>query len=483
MEHAAESDPAPVVAIATPPQRTHPLTIAVHGLRGLPILALAWVLIVNDQARSIGIALILGLPLLAGLAVAGAYLRWSRTWYFFDETGDFRLDSGVLQRRQRRLALSRLQSVDVVRPLLARLVGMSSVRVEVAGSGDSVAVVEYLPEPAAEALRAEVLARASGAAGGGEPAVAAQPEDIRLRVATGDLITSLLLRGSSVTALVLTVLGVLGVLAVSGPAGFLIVGFGVFVPVVTVISEFTTYYQFTLARSDDGLRLRHGLLSTVGQTVPPGRVHAIEFSQPFLWRSRDWVRVSLNVAGGRGEGENSSSGPRVLVPVATAAEAREIVALILPDWETAHVSLAAAPPSARLRAPIQHRMLRYGQGEEVLVTTRGRFVRRTAVIAHARVQSLRVIQGPWQRRLGLGTMRADTVPGPVVVAARHIPVAQARALADDEAVRMRVAARRSGPGRWRSGGAAPAPPAPDAWSAPDPAHRLTELPEQPGPAS
>ncbi len=295
-----------------------------------------------------------------------------------------------------------------------------------------------------------------------------EPEDVRLRVATSDLVTSLLLRGSSVAAIVLTALGVLGVLAVTGPAGFLVVGFGVFIPIVTVLSEFTTYYGFTLSRSEDGLRLRHGLLSTVGQTVPPGRVHAIEFSQPILWRGRDWVRVSLNVAGSRAESDGSASGPRVLVPVATAAEAREIVALMLPDWDTTGIAWHPAAARARFRAPIQHRMLQYGQGEEVFVATRGRFVRRTAVIPHARVQSLRVIEGPWQRRLGLATVRADTVPGPVAVAATHLPADQARHLADDEADRMRAAALRSGPQRWRAGGAEARAPRDQQWAAPDP---------------
>ena len=86
----------------------------------------------------LGLALVLG-----ALAVADAgarwanYLAWTRTEYFFDESGDFRLDSGVLQRNERRVTLSRLQSVDTTRPLLGRVVGLSQVRIEVAGGGDS----------------------------------------------------------------------------------------------------------------------------------------------------------------------------------------------------------------------------------------------------------------------------------------------------------------------------------------------------------
>ncbi len=456
----------------TPPQHTHPLTVVVNSVRGLPVIGLFYFLVVNPQLRSAFVSIVLGLVVVTVLALGASYVSWRRTWFFFDDAGDVRLDSGVLFRRQRRLALSRLQSVDVARPLLARLTGMSSVRVEVAGSGESVAVVEYLPVDIAEALRAEVLRRASGAAGSEQQREEPEPEQIELQVPTNDLIASLLLRGSTVVAVVLTLLGMLGVLTVAGPAGFLVVGFGVFVPVVAVLSEFTTFYGFTLARSANGLRIRSGLIGTIGQTVPPGRVHAIEFSQPILWRSRDWVRVTLNVAGSRGDADGASSAPRVLIPVATREHARDLIARLLPAWTAADVVLEPAPASVRLRAPIQHSFLAHGHDGEVLVTRRGRFVRRTAVVAHARVQSVRILQGPLQRRLGLATVRADTVPGPVRVAALHLATAEARRLADAEVVRMRAAAARAQPERWRSGAgalgeAAVMPAAPDpAWPPP-----------------
>ena len=45
--------------------------------------------------------------------------------------------------------------------------------------------------------------------------------------------------------------------------------------------------------------------------------------------------------------------------------------------------------------------------------------RRTHVVPHARVQSLQLHQGPWQRRLGLADLQVDSPPGPVRVRARH----------------------------------------------------------------
>ena len=74
-------------------------------------------------------------------------------------------------------------------------------------------------------------------------------------------------------------------------------------------------------------------------------------------------------------------------------------------------------------------------------------MRRTAAVAHARVQSVRLVQGPWQRRLGLATVRADTVPGPVAVAALHLDAESARRTADAQVALVRAAIARGEPPR------------------------------------
>ena len=60
------------------------------------------------------------------------------------------------------MRLDRLQAVDVVRPLVARALGLAELRLEVAGGSSSEAPLAYLSEAAAQRLRAELLARAAG---------------------------------------------------------------------------------------------------------------------------------------------------------------------------------------------------------------------------------------------------------------------------------------------------------------------------------
>ena len=55
------------------------------------------------------------------------------------------------------------QAVDVVQPILARLLGLSELKLEVAGGPGSAVSLAFLKEEEADALRAELLARAATA--------------------------------------------------------------------------------------------------------------------------------------------------------------------------------------------------------------------------------------------------------------------------------------------------------------------------------
>ena len=60
-------------------------------------------------------------------------------------------------------------------------------------------------------------------------------------------------------------------------------------------------------------------------------------------------------------------------------------------------------------------------------------------VRHARVQSVRLSQGPLQRRLRLADVHVDSPPGPVHVVARNRDAAEARHLWELEAQRAKLA--------------------------------------------
>ena len=67
----------------------------------------------------------------------------------------------------------------------------------------------------------------------------------------------------------------------------------------------------------------------------------------------------------------------------------------------------APPPAARWKAPLTYHFLGWNGDERYVVASRGRVCRQTTWVPLEKVQSVRWVQGPLQRRLGLATIHLD----------------------------------------------------------------------------
>lgn len=416
-------------------RRVHPITPVVNVISLLPaVVVFAFLIGPGLITSAAGVAAVIGLIVVFAVLLLGyQYLAYQRLAYWFDDAGDLRVQSGVLVHNERRLRLSRLQTVDIIRPLVARIFGFAAVRIEVAGAGDSRADLKYLAESDAQSLRNEILARSAGVRHDAGEA----PEQPLLSVPTKDLLLSLLMRMTTVVLALVTVVIVVSNVVLSGWTGlFTVFLYGI--PLLVVFSEFSQLYNFTIAESPDGLRLRHGLLQTQSRTIPPGRVCAVEFVEPLLWRRRGWVRLMVTVAGLAQEKDDAGT-QSVLLPVAPRAVAEQLFARVMPGADPASVPMQSPVAAVRRRSPIQWRSLAGGTDSRIAVLRRGRITRRTAIVDHARVQSVRLTQGPWERWLGLTSVHLDLPPGRISAAWLHFGVDQAHELATTQVQHMRRA--------------------------------------------
>jgi putative membrane protein len=178
----AGATPAPV-PVPEPPaddlawRRMHPVTPAVKGWKVLAAMLaiIAWNAAddVRQLAEWLGVRAwlyIAGVIVLVALIGFGySAIAWRMTRFAVTDDA-VHLRSGVVFRQQRQARLDRLQAVDVVQPLLARILGLSELRLEVAGGAGSAVSLAFLREAEAEQLRAELLARAAGIHRGRRPA-------------------------------------------------------------------------------------------------------------------------------------------------------------------------------------------------------------------------------------------------------------------------------------------------------------------------
>ena len=428
--------PGPDVSAGRPPsadlapvQRVHPLTPVLRS--GLVVVAIgSWLLrnLLEGQGEARALLVI-------PVAVAGALLLGVVSWWFTRfriSAEELRIDSGVLVRRQRRVRIERIQSMEVEQPLLARLTGMAELRIEVAG-GDG-AKLAYLSLREAEGLRRTLLDQARGGAPDAVAMPGSPPQPMLFRVNDGRLLVATLLRSDVVTLLGIVALAST-VALVTDQAG----GFAAGIPPALAAAGmawrgYTSGFRTTLTRAERGLRLRAGMLDVRTQSVPTGRVQGVVVVEPVVWRLLGWARVDVTVAGA-GAGEDGDRATGVLVPVGRRAEVAALLPLVLGGADPAEVPLAGAPRRARWVDPFGAGVLGIGVGDRLLVTRRGVVTRRTDVVPLPKPQSLHVAQGPLQRWLRLASLQVHLPAGPVQAAAAHRDAAEAWALATTVTVR------------------------------------------------
>ncbi|MFF3216170.1 PH domain-containing protein [Streptomyces sp. NPDC002886] len=381
------------------------------------------------------------LALAALVLVFGVYgfLSWWFTHYAVTDT-ELRIRSGLLFRRTAHIRLDRIQAVDVTRPLLARLAGVAKLRLDVIGT-EAKDELAFLAEKDAVSLRAELLARAAGFTPAEAPLLGEAPERELLRVEPRDLAMSLLL---TMTTWVIIAGGIAGPLLVWWFSSNPWVAVVTLLPVLGAMwagsaGRFLAEYDWRVAESPDGLRLDHGLLDRVHETVPPGRVQTVRIVEPLLWRRRGWVRVELAVAGSKND---------VLVPVATRAAAHAVVARVLPGVDLGALVFEPSPRSgSRWVVPVWWKGYGLAVSADVFAARHGRLCRRTEIVPHAKVQSVRRSQGPWQRARGVADVHVDTGANGTVTA-RLRAAAEAAELLHAQAARSRTSRAVARPDRW-----------------------------------
>jgi len=472
-----------------------------------------------------------------GLVVVLVLIFWF-VWRFqqFRITGDHvEVRKGIIFRSHRRAPLDRVQGVNLTRPFPARIIGLA--KLEVVGAGNDANVeLEYLATPRAEAVRADILrlasgaraardaARNPGAAAAASASARAQlvgsmnagvndlisgvdladvvPESV-VKIPTGRLVGSQLISGllwfvffGAIFAVAMgsALIGMLADGVTDGGIVILGMGLGMGVPMVIAVvgitwAQISKSLRYSIAPTPDGVRITYGLLTTVTETLPPGRIFAVEVSQSLLWRPFGWWTIKINRMSGKSAAQQSSgSGQQfnVVLPVGKRADVERVLALVLPDvpaesipflWEQGIVGPADGDTyrtmarRARWRRPFSWKRHGYLVADFGLLLRRGNVWRKLAVFPLARLQGVSLSQGPIDRAQRVSGAQVHTVPGPITGYLSGFERADALALIDEVSLAAAEAASRDTTHRWSAhtdAATVAAPAAPPAYTGPPP---------------
>lgn len=460
---------------------------------------------------------------IVAVATISALISW-RVHEFRLGQDVLELRKGLISRAHRQIRIDRIQSVSVSRGMLGALFGAAKLEFDAAGEDANIELA-YLRHRDAEALRAEVLRRASGArrakteaaraaaqteqawpgpgqdqgpaptptADLGQPTAPGRPraalrfEDFleeRLAAITGPELDPQLAAQSSVVnvsfarilassllsyAVTLLVTIVIVGLTIGGVALALpetdrlemlgmLLGITAFslVPVVlglvaSAAGTARSMARFTIAGTPDGLRIGRGFVATLNDTLPPGRIHAVEVRQSPLWRPFGWWTIRVTRATGKASGDDAEKqalrAQNILLPVGTEDEVRRVLAIALPMHMGPALAEAVAAamtgrngaPGDRFRPasrsagwlhPFLVRRAAHAVVGGALVIRQGAWLRRAVIVPTERIQSIGSRRGVLDRLRGTASLDAHTVFGPVSTTVPLVPAEEVEGIQD-----------------------------------------------------
>lgn len=393
------------------------------------------------------------------------------------------MKKGVLIKKHRRAPLERIQSVNLQRPLIARVFGLTKIEVQTGGA-DGTLNLAYLAHTQAKLVRQQILRTASDVSdppsdGDGHtpsgslpdaPAAdttrigaatselerrahefvdfdvdAEEPQSV-VNVPHGRLVGSILLSHEAmIVYVVVIVMPILGATVSWGMLAGLIPAVIAFAGIM--ISRFNRGFNFTLSYSPSGIRTGSGLTSTSTDTIPRHRIHAVDISQPIWWKPFGWWRIRLTTAGGVSVSSsgNQKALENVVLPVGKRDDVLRVLDLLSPmlAHEGEHHWLVDAldgPGTGFTRAGARSGWvlwfgkkragisIAHADGQDAMVRIRRGVVSRHLVLMPiVRSQSIMLNRPLMHRWLGLASLTIHTVPGPIFVTVRGLSLDDARA--------------------------------------------------------
>ncbi len=314
---------------------------------------------------------------------------------------ELRIREGLLHRQERRIPLDRIQDLGFESTLLRRALGLSVVMVETASGRGVEAKLDALSRRDAEHLREVLLAaRLSSiedsrrstpetsaldkdelATGPGQPKAPETPEVEWLvhRSTAWELIvrgaTDMRLGAFAVSAyaayevtnqlgMVTQLAGIANsfrewlysfspVIILSVLAGllFVVMAFGI---ITSTIGNLVQFHGFQIVLRGDVLQRRYGLLTTRQKTLPRARVQRVTIEQTWLRRLCGYAVVKADSAGSsRSDGQDTSAGWDVVVPLTSNTTARALLPSLLPGIEKTQFEWRRGSPKLIARTAMQ----------------------------------------------------------------------------------------------------------------------------------
>ena len=351
----------------------------------------------------------------------------------------------------------RIESVSIKRNLWARIFGLSSVYIELAGASESHLELEYLSRKDASNLYQRILELTQETSLEDDKLAARSAEKhdesaINHLVYEGDDTTSSLIAKVPIKRLIMSMLLDLSLLIGVFVTLVLVAGIIIFNLILTdtilfswplLIPSFVMLAQLLLKKieqgwgfisraSAKGLKARRGLLSTHSDNISAFRIQSALLKRPILWTAMNWLAITISTSGGEEEKTESSE----ILPVGDFKDAVFTLEQVFPAIGTLAETELMAPENnllsdlrdeelmlrilqsrvknlVGLRAqhwtyPIAKRTKRLLFSEKAVLWRSGILTKKLLVLQREKIQGINFSQGPIEKLFNLATITIYT---------------------------------------------------------------------------
>jgi putative membrane protein len=435
-------------------------------------------------------------PMLAGSIALGAILvgwtvlEFMRFTYHVEKGNTFVVERGVLRRERLEIPFSRIQAVHLTRGVLQRVLGLTGLAIDTAGSDENELQLRALKFEEAQRLR-RLLSPDQGvqeAEEGEGPVLVLKPRDlIRIGLTMNHFRNGMIAFG--------------GVVGFGGQITDLIVGriealpawqmmlfsllsalfwvFGVFIfaslgVVISMVMAVVRFYGLRLELAGDRLELASGLFRRNEFSILLRKVQILKFRSSWLQRAFGLEGLTLHQA--RSSSDASEKAVKLAIPGLTDSHSARLLAIFCPHWNpgAAHVRtlrpiafhrwLAICGYALMIPGPVVllgffagmpilatlvalaglryaffagsalHAALETRTDGEIIEAREGWFVKRRTILRAHQLQRVTLSRNIFQIRRGSASLHLHSAAGTVIL--RHIPHKAAASFADELLARI-----------------------------------------------
>ena len=301
--------------------------------RNHPVLLLKYVLICAFMSVIIAISAQMPILLLVGFIPLFFFVMiWFKTRYTFDDDG-VRVEKSTAFRTDTDIPYSKVSSINIVRSILDRIFGTSTLSFNINSSVNSETpeMSLVLKEDKAEELKQFIESKIYGT-----PEHVEEAEEYRDYVTFTDaeVITHSLISmptGSLIWSLFFLVYSIVSFFTSTkeGVSGMFAFFMFVITMIVPIIRQLLRYFNFRAYRSGDTIYLEHGMFQTYHSSFDVSRINAIRVRSPMLARLMHRSAIQAEVVGINAMANDATP---TLCLMTSDAHNRRIMEKLLPEF-------------------------------------------------------------------------------------------------------------------------------------------------------